>query len=471
MIQKVIEHIDKYSMFQKGDKVIVAVSGGPDSMCLIHILNSIKDLYGITLYAAHVNHCLRGDDSDGDEEYVRRFCEKSSIQFFSKRVDINAICKQLNISSETAGREARYEFFEGLMKTIDAHKVALAHNLNDQAETMLMRIMRGTGLEGLNGIRPVRDAVFVRPILILDREQIEDYCNRHDLHPRIDKSNYENIYNRNKIRLELIPYIRENFNKDIVNTLSRLSYIIGRDNDYMEEAANEKYNVCCSEENGKAIIYNKIIYEKEAVASRIVRRAIKYVQGSLKNIEMIHVSDIISLFTIGTGKKINLPGKIVCENIYGDVHIYIKKDANSSLIKDDTIILKKNHEKFILPMEIYVGEMQLKVFVRMVEKGENIKFGEHGLKKYFDYDKIKGDISIRYRRDGDRIIPYGMSGSKKLKDLFIDLKVPKDEREKIPLMCFDGEISWIIGYRVSNNYIVTKNTKNIIEIKIEKGEN
>lgn len=471
MIQKVKEYIDRYSMLHYGDKVIVAVSGGPDSMCLIHILNSLKNLYGLTLYAAHVNHCLRGREADEDEEYVRSFCVENSIGFFSKRVDINAMSENLNISCETAGREARYDFFKELMGRLHADKIALAHNLNDQAETMLMRIMRGTGLEGLHGIRPVRDNIYIRPILLLSRDEIEHYCEAAGLKPRVDKSNYESIYNRNKIRLELIPYIRENFNKDIINTLSRLSNIISRDNEFIEEIAEKRYHEFCIEDNDRIIINSDIIKENEAITSRVIRRAIKYIHGSLKNIEMIHINDIISLFTIGTGKRINLPGKIVCENIYGNIYIYIDEGQKTEEVMDGTEVFRKTVGSCTLPVNKYIELPGLSISIRLVEKGDNINFGEDSLKKYFDYDKIKNNITMRYRHEGDKFVPYGMRGSKKLKDLFIDLKVPKDERDKAPLICFDDEIAWVVGYRVSNSFIVTKNTKNILEIKIEKGEN
>ncbi|MDP4088376.1 MAG: tRNA lysidine(34) synthetase TilS [Bacillota bacterium] len=457
-------------MLQKGDRVIVAVSGGPDSMCLIHILHSLKDRYDITLYAAHVNHCLRGEDSDGDEEYVRNFCIENSIEFFSKRVDIGALSRELNLSSETAGREARYDFFKELRSGLGAQKVALAHNLNDQAETMLMRIMRGTGLEGLYGIKPVRDNIYIRPILILAREEIEAYCERYGIKPRIDKSNYESIYNRNKIRLELIPYIRENFNKDIVNTLSRLSYIIGRDNDFIEEAAEKRYYELCREEPGRVILNKAISGEKEAITSRILRHAIKYVRGNLKNIEMVHINDIISLFTIGTGKRINLPGGIVCENVYGDIRIFKSDNLKQESFVDNITIFQKDKD-ILLPSVCFIDAMGLSVSMRLIDREEVTDFGEEGSKRYFDYDTVKNSISLRYRREGDRIVPCGMRGSKKLKDVFMDLKLPKEERDKVPIICFDDEIAWVFGYRVSNNHIVTKKTKNIIEIKIEKGEN
>ena len=217
-------------MFSEGDKVIVAVSGGPDSISLLHLLHSVKEELHISLVVAHINHCLRGDESDKDEAYVKEICKELKIQHYVRRADIHSIAEKNCVSCETAGREVRYEFFSELLKELNADKIALAHNANDQAETVLMRIMRGTGMEGLVGIKPIRDKIFIRPLINIKREDIEKYCLENHLEPRLDKSNMENIYNRNKVRLELIPYIQENFNKDIISTINRLSSTINKDN-------------------------------------------------------------------------------------------------------------------------------------------------------------------------------------------------------------------------------------------------
>lgn len=471
MLQKVINYIDQYNMLHNGDKVIVALSGGPDSMCLVHILKKLQERYNIKLYAAHVNHCLRGAEADADEEYVRGFCKNANIDFYSKRIDINELARITNTSTETAGREARYAFFNELKEKLGANLIALAHNANDQAETILMRIIRGTGMEGLRGIRPVRDGIYIRPILILTREEIEEYCRINKLNPRIDKSNFEKIYNRNKIRLELIPYLQENFNKDILNTVNRLSEIISKDQDYLEEVAEKKYKEYCSIIGEKIGLDQQLINEHEAIVTRVIRRALKDIKGDLKNIELVHINEIMELFSMGTGKMITLPEGIIAEKVYTEIYFYKKKGNNlSNELKDEIIIFDK--EKFQQPSIVKaIDGMNVKISLRIVTKDEVVDFSQDPYKKYFDYDKINRYISIRTRQEGDRFTPYGMKGSKKLKDLFIDLKIPKEERNTLPLVCFDKEIAWIVGYRVSNKYIVTKNTNYILEIKIEKGEN
>ncbi|WML36309.1 tRNA lysidine(34) synthetase TilS [Clostridium sp. OS1-26] len=461
MIETTLKTIKENNMFEKGDKVIVAVSGGPDSICLLHILNVLKEQLQITLYAAHINHCLRGKESDEDEKYVEKFCESLNIEFRSKRVDINELVRKRNISSETAGREARYTFFYELKSKFGAQKIAIAHNANDQAETVLMRIMRGTGMEGLIGIRPVRDNIFVRPLINCSRESIEKYCEDNNINPRIDKTNLEPIYARNKVRLKLMPYIKENFNEDIVTTLNRLASTIRVDNDYLEMIVKEKYKKYCDDNKEKVIISKEAFLEHESIITRIIRLALYNVAGNLYNFEKIHIYDVIDIQKNATGKMLTLPNKIHIQNNYGDISVYKKKEQN---IKNDDIeyTLHNGLNK--------IKDFNLRVTLELIDKTDNLFLKQEDFVRYFDYNKIKGDIIIRCRKDGDRFTPLGMKGSKKLKDLFIDLKVPKDERDRISLICFGGEIAWVAGYRVSELFKVDKNTKKILKIIIESGE-
>ncbi|MBZ9609572.1 tRNA lysidine(34) synthetase TilS [Clostridium estertheticum] len=461
MSETVMDFIKENSMFDKGDKVIVAFSGGPDSTCLLYILNNFKEELGITLIGAHLNHCLRGDESDKDQEYAKEICESLNIDFYSEKVDVHRISKEKNLSCEMAGREARYGYFEKLMVKLNANKVALAHNANDQAETILMRIMRGTGIEGIVGIRPVRDKIYVRPILRLSRKKIEKYCLSNNINPRIDKSNLENIYARNKVRLELIPYMEENFNKDIIKTLNRLSTIVKKDNEYLENISEKEYKKHCEIGQQRVIINKAAFAEHEAILSRIIRSALLAVNHNLYNFEKVHIYSIIELQRHGTGKSIMLPQNIIVENCYGNIHIYIYVKATEA--NNNQYSLNINQENFIHSLNKVVK-------IDVNPKLQFTEFKENDCIKYFDYDKIKKPIIFRYRKDGDRFIPLGMKGSKKIKDLFIDLKIPKAQRNAIPLICFGDNIGWVVGYRVSEKFKVTKDTKNILQIRIGREE-
>ncbi|WP_291583566.1 tRNA lysidine(34) synthetase TilS [Clostridium sp. UBA6640] len=458
MKDKVLKTIAENNMINDGDRIIIALSGGPDSISLLHILHTLKNKLNITIYAAHVNHLLRGNDAYKDEELCEKYCDELGILCFVKRVDINQLSKIKNISHELAGREARYEFFDELMKKYDCNKIAIAHNLNDQAETVLMRMMRGTGIEGLVGIRPVRDNIFIRPLIEITRKEIEKYCEENELPAAIDKTNFENIYARNKIRLELIPYMENNFNKDIIHTLNRMSNIIREDSDYLEEISDEIFKKYCYRKGDRVIIYKDAFREHKTIITRVLRKAILQIKGDLYNIENSHIIDIIKLYNQNTGKTIMLPDSLMVDNVYKDIHIYKEiKDHNTNV-----------HEMIPFNDEFYCEKLHIKIITKIFHKNNDINLTDSDMAKYFDFDKVKDNIVLRYRKDGDRFTSLGMKGSKKLKDLFIDLKVPRHERDIIPLICFGDEIGWIVGYRISEKFKVDNNTERILQICIER---
>ena len=459
--ERVINYIRKNLMFDKGDKVIVAFSGGPDSTCLLYILNELKEKLGITLIGAHINHCLRGDESDKDEEYAKKTCEKLNIDFYSKKVDVHKISKEKNLSCEMAGREVRYNFFEELVIKLDANKVAIAHNANDQAETILMRIMRGTGIAGMIGIKPVRDKIYVRPILLLTRKEIEKYCLINNITPRIDKTNLENVYARNKVRLEMIPYIEKNFNTDIIKTLNRMSDTVKIDNEYLENVCQKEYEKYCEISEQRVIINKSAFINHEAILSRIIRSALLEINHNLYNIEKIHITSIIELQKHETGKSIMLPQNIIVENSYGNINIYIHVKA---------IDAYKNRYPLNINEKNIIHALKKTIRIDVKSKMKYTEFIGNDSIKYFDYDKITEPITFRYRKNGDKFTPLGMLGSKKISDLFIDLKIPKDIRNEIPLICFGNDIGWDVGYRVSEKFKVSKDTKNILQIKIGSEE-
>lgn len=460
MRNQVIKTIEENGMLNKGDKVIVALSGGPDSISLLHVLSTLMDDYNIKLYAAHVNHMLRGSESDEDEATCRRFCKENQIEFFSKSVDIDFIACENNISTEMAGRDVRYEFFEELLKNLNANKVALAHNLNDQAETVLMRLMRGTGIEGLIGIKPVRDEVYIRPIINVSRQEIESYCKENNLPARIDQTNYEPIYSRNKIRLEMIPYIQENFNSDIITTLNRMCELIKRDEDFIQENVIKVFQKYCDIGEDKVIIYKDAFYLHPSLVSRVIRKALLEVKGDINNIQSIHIDNIINLQKSSTGKFTIVPKEILIKNVYGNIEIARQKKQCEFDI--DTIINLNVGNN-------YIEELGLKVSIRSIDSDKKMNFKSNDNIKYFNGTNIKY-MTLRFRKNGDRFFPLGMKGSKKLKDIFIDLKIPREERDFVPLLCFDEDISWIIGYKISDKFKIHEGVKKIIEVSVERQE-
>ena len=427
------------------------------------MLYRIKDKFNLKLGAIHINHMLRGEEADKDENNIIDLCEQMGIKHYVKRINIEYIAKETNVSLETAGRNERYKAFEEIKIKDKYNKIAVAHNANDQAETILMRIMRGTGLEGLTGIKPQRECGIIRPILWLNRQEIEDYCEYNGLNPRIDASNYDRHYSRNRVRLDILPYMRDNFNKDIIDTLNRMTLLKQKDNEFIEEYSQKCYNIYCKKHNNKLEILKELFEkEMESIITRVVIIAFKEISKSYQNFEMKHIYEIVNLASRETGKKINLTNNIICENLYGN--IVLSKNDNkyyNSCVKTeikldkDNIIENIEFNNYIINFEV-------------IENKKKEKFTKNNLIKLFNYDKIEKEILIRYRKDGDKIIPLGMSGSKKVKDIFINSKVPREERDNTPILCFDDKISWIVGYKTSQLFKIDSDTKMILKITVNR---
>ncbi|WP_315074953.1 tRNA lysidine(34) synthetase TilS [uncultured Clostridium sp.] len=467
MYKKVLSYVKDNDLIKRGDKILIALSGGPDSVCLLNILFELKEELNIEIAAAHLNHLLRGEDALRDEEYVIDICNKMGIRCFTKRVDINAYAEEHKLSSEMAGRNVRYDFFDEILNREGFNKIATAHNANDQAETILFRLMRGTGLEGLGGIKVFRENKIIRPILCLSRNEVEKYIKLKSLCPRVDKTNFEKVYNRNKIRLDILPYIKENFNKDIIQTLNRMSVLLQKDNEFLENLALGLYNSYCIEYDDYFIIKKEIFKEEEVIVNRILRHVITKFSRSNYDFEMKHIYKIFYLSKNDSGKIVDLPNGIYAENIYGDIYIKSKEKKRTIKNEKEEIILSKNN---INKTTANFDGFKIQFHVVNDYEKDKINLKENKLVKYFDFDKINKNILVRYRKDGDRIIPLGMNGNKKLKDIFIDMKIPKEERDNTPILCFDEKIAWIIGIRTSEEYKLTNKSKNILKVAIERKE-
>lgn len=307
--KQVLDTIKKYNLIEKNDRLVVAVSGGPDSISLLHILLTIREEYNLELNVAHVNHMIR-KNAILDEEYVKEFCDNNNINVFIKRVDVLEFAKKEKIGTEEAGRKVRYEFFDEVQKQTNSNKIAIAHNKNDNAETVILNFMRGSGNSGLVGIEP-KNGKYIRPLVKSLRKDIEEYCEKNTLNPRIDESNAENVYNRNKVRNVILPYIEKEFNPNIINTIDRLSDIVKENEEYMEQVAEEEYKKIVIEQNEKYIEINRNEFKKIelAIRKRIIFYAIKKLFGTTKGIEKIHIDDIIKLCDNNIGNKYLKPNK------------------------------------------------------------------------------------------------------------------------------------------------------------------
>lgn len=313
MENKVLEIIKKYNLIENKDKIIIGVSGGPDSIALLNILLNIKNrgLLKFDIIVCHVNHLIREEAID-DENYVINFCKTNNIECFVKRIKIEDISLKQKIGTEEAGRNERYKFFNEILYKTNSNKIATAHTANDNAETVLMNILRGTGISGLKGIDIKRDNI-IRPLLENTRNEIEQYCIENKLKPRIDKTNYENYYTRNKVRNMLIPYIKENFNPNIIEAINRLSKLSNQENEFLEKIVKNQYNDMLIEENGNEIVLDlkKFNFQDLVIKNRVVLYTINRLLGTKNGIEKKNIEDIIKLCGNNIGNKFLIPDKKV----------------------------------------------------------------------------------------------------------------------------------------------------------------
>lgn len=314
MRDKVLNTINKYNLINDGDRIVLGVSGGPDSIAMLNILNDIrndKNLHmNFDIIVAHVNHMIREEAID-DQRFVENFCKKIGVSFYAKSIDVQKIANNKKIGTEEAGRNARYEFFDEILEKENANKIAIAHNKNDKIETIIMNMLRGSGIAGLKGIEPIKNNKYIRPLIECERFEIEEYCAKNGIEPRIDRTNFENVYTRNKVRNIVIPFIKQEFNPNIIQTMDRLSDLVKEEDEYLEKLVETKYNDYVEQEDKGQIIMNLKEFNKEekVIKSRLLLYTISRLLGTTKGIEKIHIEDIIKLCEKNIGNKYLTPNK------------------------------------------------------------------------------------------------------------------------------------------------------------------
>ncbi len=310
MEERVLKTIEKYKLIESGDGVLIAVSGGPDSMCLLDILNKLKEKLNIKIAVVHVNHGIR-EEANEETEYIKNYCEKYNIKIYVKYEKVVELAKQNKIGLEEAGRKVRYDFFDEVLQETKFNKIAIAHNMNDKVETILMNIIRGSGSLGLKGIEPKRENKYIRPLIEIERKDIEEYCSKNKLNPKFDKSNNDNTYTRNKIRNILIPFIKKEFNPNVIKGINNLSEIVTEEQNYLEKIVNNIYSQIKIEENKDKVILDLKEFNKQdtIIKKRLLLLSVNKIFGSSKNIEKIHIEDIIKLCERNIGNKYLTPNK------------------------------------------------------------------------------------------------------------------------------------------------------------------
>lgn len=315
--EEVLKTIKDNNLINEGDKIVIGVSGGPDSICLLHLLNNLKDTLKITIYVAHINHSIR-EVADMETKYVQDFCKKIGVECFVKKEDILSLAKKQKKGTEEVGRQVRYSFFDEVLEKTNSNKIATAHNSNDRAETVILNILRGSGISGLKGIEAMRDQKYIRPLINTDRESIEKYCEENNLEPKIDETNKENIYTRNKVRNVVIPYIKKEFNQNIIKTINRLSTVATEENDYLIKITKQEYaNISNIESDIITLDLKRFNNLELVIKRRLILYTINEAIHTTNGIEKVNLDDIVKLCSNNIGNKYLTPIK--------EIKIYVKK--------------------------------------------------------------------------------------------------------------------------------------------------
>ncbi len=437
-------------MLIPGECVVVGVSGGSDSLGLLQILTELAD-YRLKLVVAHLNHRIRGEESNRDAAYVRSFAEKLGLPFELREIDVIEFKRSTSLSLEEAARELRYKFLREVLNKHNADKIATAHTLDDQAETVLMRFIRGSGLLGLSGIPPVNDNI-IRPLIEVTKSDVEDYLRSKGIGWMEDSSNKEMFFLRNRIRNELIPHLIT-YNPNIKETLARTAYIAGVEEDYIRTEAKNHFDKLFSslrdgELVGKLAYYSAL---SEAMKYGLLRLAIEKIKGDLKRISLNHIVSMNELLDSGQASgELYLPGEIVVAKGHG------------------LFVLTKN-ALFTCSFRYSVNSTGLHRFPHAEFEIQFEKVNSLKSDKYlacFDSASVDFPIQVRNFTEGDRLIPYGMNEFKKLKNYFIDEKIPRFIRHQIPIFLCKGKIMWIGGMRVDERFKVRDKRKKVLTIRL-----
>lgn len=461
MLRKVEQFIDQWEMLSENDVVIVGVSGGADSVALLLILDELRKNRKFSIHVVHVNHGIRGADAAHDESYVQQLCEARGISFSCVRVDVPVYAKEQKISEEEAGREVRRNAFQKAMKDYNGTKIALAHHQEDNAETFFLNLARGSKLKGLGGIYPVKGE-YIRPLLCVGRKEIETFLEERNVKYCMDATNLEDTYMRNRIRNHVLPYFRDHINDKTVEHVNAAMEYLREVQGYLEEQQQIAYEAIVSKEKN-AIVLKEEPFGKtpEIIRKMVIRCALAEMAGREKDLEETHIHAVALLMQKQTGRRLDLP--------YG---LTAKRSYEGIVIGRKTKILEAEN---ILEITLKDGACwkyeDKTISCRIFEKPEGEVFvPKKTFTKWFDYDIIKGNVSVRTRRPGDKIVIDADHHSKKLKSFYIDEKIPSEKRDHIPVLAIDKDILWVIGYRQSKNYQVTKETKTIVEIVVNGGK-
>lgn len=454
MVKKVRDYIMEYRMLRPGERVIVALSGGADSVCLLSVLKELsdgEDGLGLELKAIHVHHGLRGAEADRDGAYARSLCGQLGIPFAMVSRDVAGYAKAQGLSTEEAGRILRYQVLQEEAGAWGAYKIALAHHKDDNAETILHHLLRGSGLRGLGGMRPVQENR-IRPLLCVDREEIEAYLMERGLGWCEDSTNASCDYTRNRIRNQVMPLLKSSVNDQAVEHILQAGEVFAQADEYLNKAAKKVW-----EQAGRMDMADgcpvrvhlplTVLLEQEAILRTYLYRHMLAILGSaMKDVTSRHYKMADKLAGSGAGARCDLP---------------------------DGLFAMRGYEDFSMGKKAVVGKTEEPVTKNLhfetFSRQNQGEIPKNQYTKWFDYDRIKGTLSVRTRQPGDYITLAG-GGTKTLHRYMIDAKIPRELRDQIPVLAEGNHVLWIVGYRIGEYYKITDDTKTILQVTADGGE-
>ncbi len=463
--QQVLHFIREQGLVREPEKLVVAVSGGPDSVCLLYVLVNLRAQLGITLHVAHLNHQLRGVEAEADARYVTNLARKLKIPATIESREVRSYRAKRRISLEEAAREVRYHFLAEVARSTGAERVAVGHTLDDHIETILMHLIRGSGIRGLRGLLPINQyptpansITVIRPLLSVSREETADYCRRHRLNPRLDVTNLSLSPLRNRIRQQLLPLLRR-YNPGVAEALLRTARIATDDLAFLEEKAGEWWDRVARVE-GKTIILDKakLLSLQPALKRLLLIKTMEALLGTLKDVEARHIEELMEALDKPAGKVITLPEGLIFSIEY-----------DRFLVGADPAAL--------CPFPPIAGEYRLEIPGETRLPGWLIEATvltpppaeirpEDDFSACFDFDKTGARVVLRSRRPGDRFQPLGMSQPKKLNEFMIDAKIPQTWRQRVPIVSSDEQILWVVGWRINERARVTEATRRVLCLKM-----
>lgn len=469
--QSVIQFIQKHRLISAGETVLVAVSGGADSVCLLHILAQRQAELGIKLHVAHLNHKLRGDESEEDAWYVADLAHKLGIPITMDTIDVAAYRDRKRCSLEEAAREVRYSFLADAVASSGAVCAVAGHTRDDQVETILMHLLRGTGIAGLRGLQPrasvlIGDCIktpliVVRPLLEVSRQETSDYCRRFKLKPRTDSSNASPDFLRNRIRLELLPALR-NYNSQVDAAMLRLADIASDQVHYIEEQASDLWSKAATADSGVVYLDKSRMLDLPLTMQRqLFRRAVEQLIGNLRDIEADHIEAMVEFLSKSAGKSLCLPHDLRLSVEYGRLVLTANQTALCPFPPIDGEIAIN------LPGETMLPGWKIKAEI-LREKAGSGRNERDVFSAAFDLAKAGTQLIVRQRQRGDRFQPLGMSQLKKLQDFMVDARIPRAWRSRVPLLCSPQQILWVAGWRIDDRVRVTEATNKVLRVTFQR---